>query len=74
VHGTAAGLHLLITFSSAVDDAALAATALQHGVKVQPLSWHAQRPAPPGLVLGYAARTPDDLAAAVQVLARLIDP
>jgi len=28
---------------------------------VQPLSWHSQRPAQPGLVLGYAASTPTEI-------------
>ncbi|MFG2089479.1 PLP-dependent aminotransferase family protein [Spirillospora sp. NPDC048824] len=55
VHGTAAGLHLTVTFDAAFHDADLAAAALHHGVKTQPLSWHAQRPTRPGLVLGYAA-------------------
>ena len=31
------------------------------GVAVQPLSSHRLRPGPPGLVLGYAATTPDRL-------------
>ncbi|MFC4149661.1 PLP-dependent aminotransferase family protein [Micromonospora mangrovi] len=58
VHGAAAGLHLLVTLPDAVSDVDLAAAALRRGVKVQPLSWHGQRPQPPGLVLGYAANTP----------------
>ncbi|MEQ4304763.1 PLP-dependent aminotransferase family protein [Plantactinospora sp. B6F1] len=61
VHGAAAGLHLMITFvggrGDRVDDVELATAALARGVKVQPLSWHRQRPGPPGLVLGYAAST-----------------
>jgi GntR family transcriptional regulator / MocR family aminotransferase len=61
VHGAAAGLHLMITLASTVDDVALAAAALADGVKVQPLSWHSQRPHRPGLVLGYAANTPADI-------------
>jgi len=61
VHGAAAGLHLMITFNASVDDLALAAAALAKGVKVQPLSWHRQRPDQPGLVLGYAANTPADI-------------
>jgi GntR family transcriptional regulator/MocR family aminotransferase len=43
-------------------DTGLAAAALAQGVKVQPLSWHRQRPGPPGLVLGYAANTTADIA------------
>lgn len=68
VHGAAAGLHLMITLPGTVDDVALAATALAHGVKVQPLSWHYQRPGPPGLVLGYAAASPPDIEAAITVI------
>ncbi|MDS1269174.1 PLP-dependent aminotransferase family protein [Lipingzhangella sp. LS1_29] len=60
IHGAAAGLHLTLTLTEDHiaehgSDVDLATAALQHGVKVQPLSWHRQRPGPPGLVLGYAA-------------------
>lgn len=58
VHGAAAGLHLMVTFEAEVSDVDLAAAALERGVKVQPLSWHRQRPGAPGLVLGYAANVP----------------
>ncbi|KAB1906717.1 PLP-dependent aminotransferase family protein [Micromonospora sp. AMSO31t] len=68
VHGAAAGLHLLVTLPGEVDDTALAAAALRQGVKVQPLSWHAQLPQPPGLVLGYAANPPSDLDRALATL------
>jgi GntR family transcriptional regulator/MocR family aminotransferase len=65
IHGAAAGLHLTVTFSDDLDDTALARAALSYGVKVHPLSWHSQRSRRPGLVLGYAASTPDDIAEAV---------
>lgn len=70
VHGAAAGLHLTITFPPTTPpDTELAAAALARGVKVQPLSWHSQRPyGRPGLVLGYAARTPGELTEGVAVL------
>ena len=55
IHGAAAGLHLMITFEADCVDVDLAAAAFDLGVKVQPLSWHCQRPHRPGLVLGYAA-------------------
>ncbi|MFD9333248.1 PLP-dependent aminotransferase family protein [Streptomyces sp. NPDC060028] len=56
VHGAAAGLHLMVTFEGAhFDDTALAAAALELGVKAHPLSWHRMAPGPPGLILGYAA-------------------
>ena len=58
VHGAAAGLHLTITFDAEFADVDLAAAALARGVKIQPLSWHCQRPQRPGLVLGYAASPP----------------
>ncbi|MEU5790014.1 PLP-dependent aminotransferase family protein [Micromonospora purpureochromogenes] len=61
VHGAAAGLHLTVTFAGDVPDADLAAATLRRGVKTQPLSWHAQRPYPPGLVLGYAANTASEI-------------
>ncbi|MEU5258169.1 PLP-dependent aminotransferase family protein [Amycolatopsis sp. NPDC021455] len=72
VHGAAAGLHLTVTFGDGVDDVALAAAALEAGVKVQPLSWHRQRPGRPGLVLGYAARTGTEIAEGVAVLGKLL--
>lgn len=72
VHGAAAGLHLLITFEAGFADVELAAAALARGVKVQPLSWHAQRPTQPGLVLGYAANTPSDIAEGVAILGDLL--
>ncbi|MFG2049984.1 PLP-dependent aminotransferase family protein [Micromonospora sp. NPDC048935] len=69
VHGAAAGLHLMITLDDAVVDTELAAATLARGVKVQPLSWHCQRPYRPGLVLGYAARTPTQIEAGVAGIA-----
>ncbi|MEU9489696.1 PLP-dependent aminotransferase family protein [Streptomyces decoyicus] len=71
VHGAAAGLHLTITFERdgcRASDTDLAAAALARGVKVQPLSWHCQRPSLPGLVLGYAARTADEISEGVAVV------
>ena len=71
VHGAAAGLHLTVTFESEPDfaDTALAALALERGVKAQPLSWHRQLPGRPGLVLGYAATTPTDAVDGVVLIA-----
>ena len=42
------------------------------GVLVHPLSWHRQRPGPPGLVLGYAAHTPDHPGEAAGRIARVL--
>ncbi|WP_350279363.1 PLP-dependent aminotransferase family protein [Kribbella sp. HUAS MG21] len=71
IHGAAAGLHLTITLADDTDDAALAAAALEQGVKCHPLSWHCQLPHQPGLVLGYAARTPTEISAAIAVIAEV---
>jgi GntR family transcriptional regulator/MocR family aminotransferase len=68
VHGAAAGLHLMITFASDVDDVALAGAALAGGVKAHPLSWHSQRGDRPGLVLGYAASNPADIEAGIAAI------
>jgi GntR family transcriptional regulator/MocR family aminotransferase len=73
VEGAAAGLHLLVTFpDGGRDDLELATRAREAGVLVHPLSWHRRRPGPPGLVLGYAAHTPDRLADAVHRLGRAL--
>jgi GntR family transcriptional regulator / MocR family aminotransferase len=77
VHGAAAGLHLTLTFDAGLSDAGLsdaglAAAALERGVKTQPLSWHSQRPCPPGLVLGYAASTPAAIHEGVTVIASIV--
>ncbi|HWM04329.1 MAG TPA: PLP-dependent aminotransferase family protein, partial [Actinophytocola sp.] len=65
----AAGLHLTVTFSGSFSDVALAAACLERGVKTQPLSWHRQLPGAPGLVLGYASRTPTEITCAIDGIA-----
>ncbi|GAA2450596.1 PLP-dependent aminotransferase family protein [Streptomyces macrosporus] len=84
VHGAAAGLHLTVVFDAPprsssgspsvppFTDTDLAAAALARGVKTHPLSWHAQRPSRPGLVLGYAARTAGEIGEAVAVLGAVV--
>ena len=73
VQGVPAGLHLLITFPALdLDDTVLAERIHRAGVLVHPLSWHRQRPGPPGLVLGYAAHTPDQLREAARRIARAL--
>jgi GntR family transcriptional regulator/MocR family aminotransferase len=72
VQGIAAGLHLLITFpelAGRIQDTELAEHILRAGVLVHPLSWHRQRPGVPGIILGYAVHTPDQLRAAVRRIA-----
>lgn len=72
VHGAAAGLHLMITFDAGFADVDLAAASLARGVKVQPLSWHSQRPRQPGLVLGYAANPPGAISEGVATLGTVL--
>jgi GntR family transcriptional regulator/MocR family aminotransferase len=73
IGGIAAGLHILITLpGERRDDSALAELAAEAGVRLQPLSWHRVAPGPPGLVVGYAANTPDRLSAAAAVLGRVL--
>ncbi|MGH3257306.1 MAG: PLP-dependent aminotransferase family protein [Streptosporangiaceae bacterium] len=72
VQGVAAGLHLLITFPDlpgGLQDTDLAERLLRAGVLVHPLSWHRQLAGAPGLVLGYAAHTPDQLREAARRIA-----
>jgi GntR family transcriptional regulator/MocR family aminotransferase len=70
--GIAAGLHVLVTLPGDTPDTDLADRATAAGVLVQPLSWHRHRPGPPGLVMGYAALTPDRLREAAALLGRTI--
>jgi GntR family transcriptional regulator/MocR family aminotransferase len=72
VAGVAAGLHLLLTLPGDTPDTVLAQRAAAAGVHVHPLSWHRLAPGPPGLVLGYAAHSPDRLASAARLLGRAI--
>jgi GntR family transcriptional regulator/MocR family aminotransferase len=72
VHGAAAGLHLMITFAAELSDVDLARAALAEGVKVQPLSWHGQRPGRPGLVLGYAASTRSEIEQGISAVGRVL--
>jgi GntR family transcriptional regulator/MocR family aminotransferase len=73
VSGIAAGLHLVVELPDGVDDRALAARARTAGLGPIALSSTRLAPdGPPGLVLGYAAHTPDQLTAAVERLARLV--
>jgi GntR family transcriptional regulator / MocR family aminotransferase len=74
VEGVAAGLHLVITLP-ALDggDEELVERLRAAGVGAHPLSWHRLRPGAPGLVLGYAAHSPDRLRAAAAIIARTVE-
>jgi GntR family transcriptional regulator/MocR family aminotransferase len=72
VSGVAAGLHVLVTLPDGnTHDVAIAEELRDAGVLVHPLSWHSRRPGPPGLVIGYAAHTPDRLREAAATIGRV---
>jgi GntR family transcriptional regulator/MocR family aminotransferase len=73
VTGVAAGMHLVVTLPSTVDDQALAERATAHGLGVLALSAaRVGTGGPSGLVLGYASCPPDRFASALRDLGRLI--
>ncbi|GAA3201278.1 MocR-like pyridoxine biosynthesis transcription factor PdxR [Dactylosporangium siamense] len=72
IGGIAAGLHLVVELPPGTDDRDLAQRALDHGLGPLALSSLRVRKGPPGLVLGYAAHTPHELARAVRTLAGLV--
>jgi GntR family transcriptional regulator / MocR family aminotransferase len=70
ISGVAAGLHLVVELPAGVDDEAVAEAAGAVGLGPLPLSRLRLRPGGrPGLVIGYAAHSPHELAAAVELLA-----
>jgi GntR family transcriptional regulator/MocR family aminotransferase len=75
ISGVAAGLHLVVDLPPGHDDAATAARARTAGLSPIALSELRMRGGGrPGLVLGYAAHAPHELARAVRLLARLARP
>jgi len=69
-HATDAGLHLVGWLPDGTNDAAVADALLHAGLECPPLSRHALGSRPrPGLLLGYAAFTPDMLRRAVREMA-----
>ena len=68
----AAGLHLVARLPAGVDDVAIAEQARTAGLAPLALSSLYSRRGPGGLVLGYAAHTPDELTAAIRQLATII--
>lgn len=73
VDGVAAGLHVVLGLpAGGLDDIEVVRRAAEVGVRVQPLSWHRQRPGPPAVVVGYAAHPPDRLREAVTRLAQVL--
>ncbi|MBV2180802.1 MAG: PLP-dependent aminotransferase family protein [Castellaniella sp.] len=72
--GDDAGLHLILALPDSVDDVLVERDALQQGVVTRPLSnYYMDRAnAQPGLLLGYAGATPDEIRPAFDALARVI--
>ncbi|HZC04283.1 MAG TPA: PLP-dependent aminotransferase family protein [Ktedonobacterales bacterium] len=66
-----AGIHLLATLPSGVDDVALAQQARTRGLAIAPLSPHYQAQARPGLLFGFGAMNEDQLTEGVRRLAPL---
>ncbi|NUT46204.1 MAG: PLP-dependent aminotransferase family protein, partial [Saccharothrix sp.] len=66
--GVAAGLHVVVRLPEGVDDLALQERLARRGVNAPALARYARTPTFPGLVLGYAALTPDRLREAVREL------
>ena len=73
-----AGLDLCVHFRRPLDDARVAEAALAAGIEVRPLSYYANREATPacafrpGLVLGFAAISPAEIAHGLAVLGRVL--
>ena len=73
VFGVAAGLHLVAELDPDADDAAIVDSARSLGLgplALSSLRWRSI--GPPGLVLGYAAHTPDELREAVRRLSTVV--
>ena len=70
--GVAAGLHVVVRLPDGTDDLALQERLAGHGVHAPALANYARTPTFPGLVLGYAATTPDRLRLAVRELSRVV--
>ncbi len=74
VVGGEAGLHLILALPDGVDDTLVVRDALQENVVTRALStYYTEREnARPGLLLGYAGVTPDEIRPAFDTLARVI--
>jgi GntR family transcriptional regulator/MocR family aminotransferase len=73
VVGQDAGLHITLLLPDHVDDRALAARARTAGVAVAPLADYRRGiSGPPGLVIGYATPTDEDLVTALKILVDLL--
>ncbi|WP_405063175.1 PLP-dependent aminotransferase family protein [Kribbella sp. NBC_01505] len=74
VIGQDAGLHITLLLPDHVDDRRISALAHEAGVAVAPLTdFRRSVPGPPGLVIGYATPTAEDLHRALAVLTKVLD-
>jgi GntR family transcriptional regulator/MocR family aminotransferase len=75
VAGVAAGVHIVLLLPAGCDDAAVAASAAEAGVRVPPLSAFGIEPvAAGGLVIGYGRLHEDAVGPAVRALAGAVRP
>jgi GntR family transcriptional regulator/MocR family aminotransferase len=73
IGGIAAGLHLVVELPAGIDDVVVVERAVAAGLGPLALSaLRIRRDGPCGLVLGYAAHTPHELARAIRTLATLV--
>jgi GntR family transcriptional regulator/MocR family aminotransferase len=69
--GVAAGLHVVLRLPSGVDDSVVSQQLADNGIHVPALSAYTRLGTFPGLVIGYAATTPDRLRDAVREIAAI---
>ncbi|HEX6357112.1 PLP-dependent aminotransferase family protein [Actinophytocola sp.] len=69
--GVAAGLHVVLRLPSEMDDSVVSQQLADGGIHAPALSAYTQLGTYPGLVIGYAATTPDRLRAAVREIAAI---
>lgn len=69
--GVAAGLHVVLRLPDALDDSVVSQRLAEHGIHVPALSEYSRLGTYPGLVVGYAATTPDRLRDAVREIAAI---
>jgi GntR family transcriptional regulator/MocR family aminotransferase len=70
--GIAAGLHVVLRLPASLDDAAVSRRLAEAGVHAPALSGYTRLGTYPGLVIGYAATTPDRLREAVREIAATV--
>jgi GntR family transcriptional regulator/MocR family aminotransferase len=69
--GVAAGLHVVLRLPDGTDDVVVSQRLAEHDIHVPPLSGYTRLGTYPGLVVGYAATTPDRLRDAVREIAAI---